>query len=267
MESLAETETLRSFLPAVLSDFGACSLFSTQSKTTKTKGKRRVRRGGGVVNFDNHISIWYIESRSDMTKKQRNALWYPVPEDSSFSRSRQSRLKRLMCQSHAHDGGNAFEESESRSDEDCYSAPPIIYTRRSCANETRTNRRSTPNNEIGSHGVRQRFPVAAVLSEQENQREEGLNDPQMIAKMYQQCSSHSLVQAQLRARHDAQDIREYYNNMSTELACPRRRPPILSGFLLFRRKRCDGIDFDLRYYTLHKVRQRENISTSRVQKE
>jgi hypothetical protein len=53
------------------------------------------------------------------------------------------------------------------------------------------------------------LPVSAVLTEQENQREEGSNDPDTIAKMYRQCSAHSAMRAQMRALQDEMESRDY----------------------------------------------------------
>jgi hypothetical protein len=54
------------------------------------------------------------------------------------------------------------------------------------------------------------FPVSAVLMEQESRRGSGQDiDPAEIAKMYQRCSSHSAVRAQLRATKFERDALEY----------------------------------------------------------
>jgi hypothetical protein len=47
------------------------------------------------------------------------------------------------------------------------------------------------------------------LTEQENQREEGSNDPDTIAKMYRQCSAHSAMMARMRAFLNETESRDY----------------------------------------------------------
>ena len=56
---------------------------------------------------------------------------------------------------------------------------------------------------------RQRFPVTAVLMEQQSQRELGMLDEYFIAKVYQHCSAHSIMKAQMRALQHELEAKEY----------------------------------------------------------
>jgi hypothetical protein len=63
------------------------------------------------------------------------------------------------------------------------------------------------------------------LEEQESQREEGCTDPDVIAKMYRQCSAYSVVRAQMRAEEDQYHAFDY---LSTKT--PLRRRNLISIF-------------------------------------
>jgi hypothetical protein len=71
-----------------------------------------------------------------------------------------------------------------------------------------------------------RLPVSAVLTEQENQREGGYYDPHTIAKMYRQCSKHSAIRAQMRAKQDEIESRDVITTQTR-----RRRRNIIRRFL------------------------------------
>lgn len=199
-------------LGILFSDFTCGALFNQyfNSRPAITANETLFRK----VKFDKRLEIWNIEKASEMSRKQKNALWYPDPGDNSGSRSRKNRLRLLMCQSHTHDSDkDTTFESESRSDEDSY---------------TYMSRRSTSDENEEAQSRRLRFPVAAVLEEQQNQREAGTNDPERISKMYKHCSSHSQILAQIRAAQDEADIQDYVSKDSS-----RKKP--LAG--LFRRKK------------------------------
>jgi hypothetical protein len=60
------------------------------------------------------------------------------------------------------------------------------------------------------------FPVAAVLAEQESQREgHSTMDPQRIATVYHRCSSYSSICAQMRALEVQSDATEYLSQPKT----------------------------------------------------
>jgi hypothetical protein len=121
------------------------------------------------VEFHHQMEVWEIPSAKELSKKEKEALWYADPTD----RAERNSLHLLLCRSHAE--GESSEEEEELVDE-----------------------MREPSQ-----------PVSAVLSEQQNQREEGWYDPEAIAMMYHQFSSHSQKTAQMKAIQDETEIREY----------------------------------------------------------
>jgi hypothetical protein len=162
--------------------------------------------GGGLVNVDDTIielppklsvvfhhqmEVWEIPSAKELSKKEKEALWYADPSD----RAGRNPLHLLLCRSHA-EGENSEEEEE-------------------LVDEMREP----------SH------PVSAVLFEQQNQREEGWYDPEAIAIMYHRCSSYSQVTAQMTAMQDETEIREYISSIPLSSPGTRQPRSLLPSFL------------------------------------
>ena len=127
------------------------------------------------VVFHHQMEVWEIPSAKELSKKEKEALWYADPSD----RAERNPLHLLLCRSHSHAEGENSEEEEELVDE---------------------MREPT-------------HPVSAVLLEQQNQREEGLYDPEAIAIMYHRCSSYSQMTAQMTAIQDETEIREYISSV------------------------------------------------------
>lgn len=123
-----------------------------------------------AVHFSNRVRVFPVPSRIDLSKKERNALWHPEPKNQNGV------LGKMMCgvTSDRVDGGeiNLLASQSHGSD-----AEPS--------------------------------PISVVLQEQRQQQEEGLHNPESIAKRYHQCSAYSGVRAQLRALEDEVEIRDY----------------------------------------------------------
>ena len=126
------------------------------------------------VGFKKKAEVFEIPSSSLLTRRERSALWHPEPKRKVHV---MNPLKLLNCL--GKDEERSADEDERGSD-----------------------------SALSEHEMR-RLPVATVLSAQENQREEGCNDPEVIAQLYHQCSSQSQMLAQMRAIQDEIDVREY----------------------------------------------------------
>jgi hypothetical protein len=144
------------------------------------------------VVFHNQMEVWEIPSAKELSKKEKEALWYADPSD----RAGRNPLNLLICRSHAE--GEYSEEEEE-----------VVDDMRDSS-----------------------LPVSAVLSEQQSQREEGWYDPEVIAKMYHRCSSKSQRTAQMKAIKDETEIREYISAVTSSSAgSSRRRKSLLPSFL------------------------------------
>ena len=123
-----------------------------------------------TVSFADKVRVEEIPGRDSLSRRQKRALWYPNPTQASVQ---MSIFHQLVC---GHEHNDDADE---------------IYT--------------------GYHDKNHySFPVAAVLTEQENQRGRGRKvDPFEIAKVYQRCSSYSTIRAQMRAWEVEQDALEY----------------------------------------------------------
>jgi hypothetical protein len=143
------------------------------------------------VAFHHQMEVWEIPSAKELSKKEKGALWYADPSD----RAGRNPLHLLLCRSHA-EGENSEEEEE------------LVDEMREPS-----------------------LPVSAVLSEQQNQREEGWFDPEVIAKMYHRCSSYSQMIAQMKAIQDETEIREYISSVTLSAPGTSRRKSLLPSFL------------------------------------
>jgi len=127
-----------------------------------------------TVSFSNEIRVKYIPSRKSLSARQRKELWYPEPTQS------RNLLRQVVCGSRpkkCDDDGGEIDFVDERSDRS--------------------------------------LPVSAVLAEQESQREGHAEaDPIQIAKIYQRCSSHSSVRAQMRAQEVQHDATKYLQEPS-----------------------------------------------------
>jgi hypothetical protein len=130
------------------------------------------------VIFSERVKVVEIPSAKCLTKKDRKALWYSDPGESS---SKISIMQQLMCVSEDdRDDTNEYEDDKGFDDPE----------------------------------ERRRLPVSAVLVEQKSQRESGKKDFDFIAKIYKQCSAHSSMKAQIRAMQHEQEAREYVSTDS-----------------------------------------------------
>ena len=128
-----------------------------------------------TVSFSDNVRVDEIPGRDSLSKRQKRALWYPNPTQSSMQ---MNIFHQLVC---GHEHNDDADE--------IYAGP----------------------NDKDHHS----FPVEAVLTEQENQRGRGRRvDPYEIAKIYQRCSSYSAIRAQMRAWEVEQDVLEYLNKPS-----------------------------------------------------
>jgi len=124
-----------------------------------------------TVSFSERVQVSEIPSVETLSKRQKNALWHKDP----FKARSFARMQQVLC-------GMSSEYNDD-------------------------------GEEIGI-GVNQKnhlpFPVSAVLFEQESQRDCGQRvDPSEIAKIYQRCSAHSAVRAQMRALECELDAQDY----------------------------------------------------------
>eukprot|EP00536_Pseudo-nitzschia_multiseries_P014164 jgi/Psemu1/37739/gm1.37739_g len=112
-----------------------------------------------------------------MTKKDKKALWYSDPGEGFIKKSR---MRQLLC---------AIDDDRDDMNGDDQDEYDFGFSR--------------PED-------RRRLPVSAVLAEQRSQRELGIEDPEFIAKIYKQCSAHSIMKAQIRAMQDEEEARKEY---------------------------------------------------------
>mmetsp|Transcript_12490 Transcript_12490/g.29598 ORF Transcript_12490/g.29598 Transcript_12490/m.29598 type:complete len:183 (+) Transcript_12490:322-870(+) len=125
------------------------------------------------VLFSERVKVVEIPSTRSLTRKDKKALWYSDPSEGI---RKTSIIRQLLCVTE--DDRDDTNESE----DDCGFDHPE---------------------------ERKRLPVSAVLIEQRNQRESGVDDADFIAKIYQRCSAHSAMKAQIRAMQYEQEAREY----------------------------------------------------------
>ena len=130
------------------------------------------------VVFSERVKVVEIPSAKSLTRKDKKALWYSDPGDSIRTISI---MRQFLCvteddrdDSNEHDDDCGFDHPEER----------------------------------------KRLPVSTVLIEQTNQRESGVQDIDLIAKIYQRCSAHSAMKAQIRAMQHEQEAREYFSTDS-----------------------------------------------------
>jgi hypothetical protein len=147
------------------------------------------------VAFHDQMEVWEIPSAKELSKKEKEALWYADPSDRDPSdRAGRNPFHLLLCRRPQPDEG----EGEELLDE---MREPSL-------------------------------PVSAVLSEQQNQREEGgWYDPEVIAKMYHRCSSYSQMIAQMKGVQDETEIREYISTEPPSSLGTNRRKSLFPSFL------------------------------------
>jgi hypothetical protein len=162
-----------------------CILLALEGQENLALEERKSR-----VSFSKQTDVVLIPSAKYLTKKEKNDLWYPEPVKKS---DMHHKAHLLMCaitsRKENDDGGQA----EAKDAEEEKNKLPLS--------------------------------VCAVLEEQKSQREEGCTDPDVIAKMYRQCSAYSAVRAQMRAEEDQYDAFDY---LSTKT--PLRRRNLISIF-------------------------------------
>lgn len=120
-----------------------------------------------------------IPNAESLTKKEKQALWYPEP----IERKKPNKIKKILC---AIDLTDDEYDQEARDDDD-------------------------DDDFFDENGYRRRLPVCAVLEEQRSQRELGLPvNPDFLANIYRKCSAHSVLSSHRRALQVAVEAREYY---------------------------------------------------------
>ena len=170
------------------------------------------------IRFSNRVRVLEIPSHETLTKRERNALWYPDPNDDGGNRK--SRLRLVMCgmddllsDKDDHDdfydryddhdfyektsGGGSGASSNKRG----YSEGGIDERDDGSSNDGDYFDESGYNNIIEER----QFPVMAVLAEQGSQRLSGKYDDEFISKIYRQCSRHSVARGLARGRHDREE--------------------------------------------------------------
>ena len=175
---------------SIFDDLTLGSLFSmTPSRTFKKYASPSLKRNRVV--FSERVKVLEIPSAKGLTKKDKKSLWYSDPVESV---GRRSIMRQLLCV-----------PVEIRDDE----------------NECEDDRGSTIPEE------RRKMPVTAVLDEQRYQRESGIEDSDFIARIYKQCSAHSVMKAQIKAMQHEQEVRE-----NTSLRVKRKSKQILRRILV-----------------------------------
>lgn len=145
------------------------------------------------VVFSERVKVVEIPSSKSMTKKERKTLWYSDPSESA---SKISIIRQLLCVTEDdRDDTNDYEDDRG------FDRPE----------------------------ERRRLPVSAVLVEQKSQRESGIEDFDFIAKIYKQCSAHSVMKAQIRAMQHEQEAREY---VSTDSRVRRKSKQLFRNILV-----------------------------------
>jgi hypothetical protein len=170
------------------------------SSSSSTSSPTRKRNKKKTIVFSKRVQVLEIPSAQSLTNRERKALWYPDPSD-----GRKSKLRMILCgmddilrddeydDDHYHrnsnddgsrydNGGGMYDERDEGGDYGGESGYSKMYESR-------------------------RFPVAAVLAEQNNQRHSGTHDDEFIAKIYRQCSTDSVMRAQMRALQDQAEAR------------------------------------------------------------
>lgn len=154
-------------------DMNFDSFFSlTPSKTLKRIAPPITQRKRVI--FSERVKVVEIPSAKYLTKKDKKALWYSDPGESV---SRISMMRQLLC---------------------------VIEDDRDDTND------SEDEQGLDHAEERRRLPVSAVLVEQKSQRESGIEDFDFIAKIYKQCSAHSVMKAQIIAMQHEQEASEKF---------------------------------------------------------
>lgn len=145
------------------------------------------------VLFSERVQVVEIPSAKFLTRKDKKALWYSDPSESS---SRISIMRQLLCVSEDNrDDINEYEDDKGFDDPE----------------------------------ERRKLPVSAVLVEQKSQRESGVEDFDFIAKIYKQCSAHSSMKAQIRAMQHEQEAIE---SISTDSRVRRKSKQLFRKILV-----------------------------------
>lgn len=132
------------------------------------------------MSFYERVKVVEIPSANVLTRKEKKALWYPEPNEWKQT----NKMKLLMC---AIDFDDDYFGEEGRDDLD----------------------------DLDEYGDRSSLPVTAVLEEQRNQRELGLElDHEFLAKVYAKCSAYSVMKARRRALQDELEAKEYLAKFS-----------------------------------------------------
>ena len=145
-------------------------------------GSRLPFREKKSVTFHQRVKVVEIPSASLLSRKEKKALWYPEPPEPGEEKS--SKIRQWLC----------AKDILDKSGEEC---------------------RDDDNYDFDEFGNKKHFPVTAVLDEQKCQRELGVKvDCEFIAKIYRECSAHSVYRARMRALQDQMDVEEYLSKPS-----------------------------------------------------
>ena len=127
------------------------------------------------VSFYERVKVVEIPSANVLTRKEKKALWYPEPNEWKKT----NKMKLLLC---AIDFEDNYYDEEGRDDLD----------------------------DLDEYGDRSSMPVTAVLEEQRNQRELGMEvDQEFLARIYTKTSAYSVMKARRRAMQDELEAKEY----------------------------------------------------------
>lgn len=169
------------------------------------------------VRFSTVIGFVRIPNLCELPQEEKDELWHPEPGYSSSSSNRRTPKRMIglfLCSSNRpadqDDGGEVATE---RGDDHCNSSSP---------------------SSLSSSSSKRRFPVDAVLTEQDYQRYEGSHDPDLMARIYGKCSAHGVARAHMRAKVLEADVRNYVLAKSRGGDHKRRRSSrgsIISRFL------------------------------------
>ena len=180
-------------MSSLFEDLSLMSLFSLEPETQSAYHRKSLRKRRSSIVFSERVKVIEIPSARYLTRKDRKALWYADPAESYGKLSIIQRLTQCTPDDarDEYDGNRGMAEAEER----------------------------------------RKLPVSAVLDEQSSQREYGVRDDDFIAKIYKQCSAHSIMKAQMRALQHEQEAKECYSTNSRIKAKPKQ---------LFRRKSLVG---------------------------
>ena len=171
------------------------------------------------IRFSNRVRVLEIPSHETLTKRERNALWYPDPNDDGSNRK--SRLRLVMCGMDdllsdkddrdgfydRYDDQDFYENTGGGGGGGASSNGRGYFGSGLDERDDGSGRDGDYFDESGYNNIieERQFPVMAVLAEQGSQRLSGKYDDEFISKIYRQCSKHSVARGLARGRHDREE--------------------------------------------------------------